>query len=146
MRVDFYQLSRDPVERVVAMLASKVIASGARLLVVSEDKAQRDRLSQELWRAPPQEFLANGEADAPGSDRQPILLSSGALAPNEASMIVIADGKWRDDATNFERAFLLFGESDTEAARSTWRQLDGLDNVEREIHKQDQQGKWTAGG
>jgi DNA polymerase-3 subunit chi len=146
MRVDFYQLSRDPVERVVAMLASKVLASGAKLLVVSEDDKQRGVLAQELWRAPPHEFLANGESDAPGADQQPILLSSSLDAANGATMVMLADGKWRDEAARFDRAFLLFGEADTQAARDTWRQLDGISDVEREIHKQDAQGKWGAGG
>ncbi len=146
MRVDFYQLSRDPVERVVAMLARKVLASGARLLVVSEDKTQRASVSQELWRAPPHEFLANGESDAPGAERQPIVLSPKVEAANGATMVMLADGKWRDEATGFDRAFLLFGEADTQAARDTWRQLDGIADVEREIHKQDAQGKWAAGG
>ena len=53
MRVDFYQLSRDPVERVVAMLARKVLEAGERLLVVSSDADQRAELSKELWRAGP---------------------------------------------------------------------------------------------
>ncbi|HSM53660.1 MAG TPA: DNA polymerase III subunit chi, partial [Erythrobacter sp.] len=39
-RVDFYQLSRDPVERVAAMLARKVLQEGQRLLVVSGDPGQ----------------------------------------------------------------------------------------------------------
>ena len=146
MRVDFYQLSRDPVERVVAMLARKVLGSGARLLVVNEDTDQRAMLAQELWRAPPQEFLANGQSDAPGAERQPILLSGQVEATNGASMVMLADGKWREEAAQFDRAFLLFGEADTQAARDTWRQLDGLADVTREIHKQDAQGKWAAGG
>ena len=146
MRVDFYQLSRDPVERVVAMLARKVLGTGARLLVVSADKDQRSVLSQELWRAPPQEFLANGESDAAGAERQPILLSETVEPANGATMVMLADGKWREEAAGFDRAFLLFGEADTQAARDTWRQLDGIADVEREIHKQDSQGKWSAGG
>ncbi|WP_427965883.1 DNA polymerase III subunit chi [Altererythrobacter sp.] len=146
MRVDFYQLSRDPVERVVAMLARKVLQAGERLLVVSGDASQRELLSKELWRAGSEEFLAHGEASDPQPDKQPILLSGEAEAANGARMILLADGQWRENALGFDRALLLFGASETEAARALWRQLDGKEDVAREIHKQDEQGRWRAGG
>ena len=127
------------------MLARKVLQAGERLLVVSSDAEHRKQLSKELWKAGPEEFLANGEAEATGAEKQPILLSAGMDAKNGARMVLMADGKWRPEATGFDRALLLFGEGDTEAARSLWRELDGNDEVAREIHKQDAQGKWRAG-
>ena len=39
MKVDFWLLSRDPAERVVAMIAERVLADGGRVLVVSGDAA-----------------------------------------------------------------------------------------------------------
>jgi len=66
-------------------------------------------------------------------------------ATNGARMVLLADGKWRPEAAGFERALLLFGEGDTEAARALWRELDGDSDVTREIHKQDERGKWRAG-
>lgn len=143
--MDFYQLSRDPVERVTAMLARKVLQAGERLLVVSADAAQREAVSKELWRAGPEEFLANADASRPGADKQPILLSDETAATNGAKMVLFADGKWREEALEFDRALLLFGPEDTEAARGLWRELDGKDDVTREIHKQDDSGKWRAG-
>ncbi len=145
MRVDFYQLSRDPVERVVVMLARKVAASGERLLVVSGDPGQRAVISGELWRAGPDQFLANGEASDSHPERQPILLSDRADAANGAKIVLLADGKWRSEALDFERALLLFGGGETEAARALWRELDGEDGVTREIHKQDESGRWQVG-
>ena len=47
-RVDFYQLSRDPVDVTVAKLARKVLQAGERLVVVSGDDAQRTHLSLQL--------------------------------------------------------------------------------------------------
>ncbi len=146
MRVDFYQLSRDPVERVVAMLARKVLGTGERLLVVSDDPGQRAAMSTELWRVGPEEFLANGEASAPQADKQPVLFSDKAEAINGAKIVLLADGKWRAEALRFERALLLFGADQTEAARALWRELDDEEGVAREIHKQDESGRWRAGG
>ena len=145
-RVDFYQLSRDPVERVAAMLARKVLQAGQRLLVVSGDPGQRAVIGRELWRGGPEEFLANGEADAGHAERQPILLSDKVEAANGASMVLLADGLWRPEALQFERALLLFGAAETDAARALWRELDGAEVVAREIHKQDESGRWRAGG
>lgn len=144
-RVDFYQLSRDPVERVAVMLARKVLQAGQRLLVVSGDPGQRAVIGRELWRGGPEEFLANGEADAGEAERQPILLSEKIEAANGASIVLLADGQWRPEALQFERALLLFGAAETEAARALWRELDGAVEVVREIHKQDEAGRWRAG-
>jgi DNA polymerase III subunit chi len=70
-RIDFYQLSRDPVERVVALLAAKAGDTGARVLVVSADQSARAAISEALW-ASEGAFLAHGEAEEPGAERQPI--------------------------------------------------------------------------
>ncbi|WP_394728478.1 DNA polymerase III subunit chi [Altererythrobacter sp. GH1-8] len=145
MRVDFYQLSRDPVERVTVMLARLVLKSGNRLLIVSENPGQRAVISRELWSAGQEEFLANGEADAEGAEHQPILLSEKVEPRNEAAMVLFADGKWREKAMTFDRAFLLFGEDQKQAARELWRALDSQDGAERFIHKQDENGRWQAG-
>lgn len=146
MRVDFYQLSRDPVERVAVMLARKVLETGQRLLLVSSDPGQRAVISRELWRCAAEAFLAHGEADDLHPERQPILLSDRVDALNGARIVLLADGQWRPEALGFERALLLFGPDRTEAARALWRELDDAADVTREIHKQDERGGWQAGG
>ena len=60
MTVDFWQLSRDPVEKVVALIAQRVMDQGERLLVVSENAEHREAISRGLWKAGPESFLANG--------------------------------------------------------------------------------------
>ena len=69
MKVDFWQLSRDPVEKVVAMIAQRVLDSDERLLVVSGEQAQREAISRELWKAGPESFLANGVTSTKGAER-----------------------------------------------------------------------------
>ena len=75
MKIDFWLLSRDPAERVVAMIAERVLAGGERALVVAEDAAQREEIGGALWEAKPEAFLANGQAGGNHDPRQPILLS-----------------------------------------------------------------------
>ena len=68
MKVDFWQLSHDPVEKVVALIAQRVIDTGERLLVVSKSPEQREAISRGLWAAGPQRFLAHGDAAAPAAE------------------------------------------------------------------------------
>src|SRR3546814_5482665 len=74
MQIDFYQLSREPVERVLPSIAQRILESGGRLLVVA-DEARLEQISQGLWHAAPETFLANGRAEGDHPDIQPILLS-----------------------------------------------------------------------
>ncbi|WP_336985966.1 DNA polymerase III subunit chi [Altererythrobacter aquiaggeris] len=142
MKVDFWQLSRDPAEQVAVMIARKVRASGERLLVVAKDSDQLDRIGKLLWETAPGEFLANGRADAAGAQHQPILLAPDCTNINHASHVVFADGEWRSGAAEFDRSFLLFGEDRLEDARATWRSLDGAEGLERSFMRQDD-GKWV---
>lgn len=141
-QVDFYQLSRDPVERVVALLAAKTLQAGERLLVVAEDALLRARLSEALW-AHEGSFLAHSEAGGVDDARQPILLAADCAPANGASFVLLADGVWREEALGFARAFLVFGSDTLEGARATWRALDGREGAERRYWRQDEGGKWV---
>ncbi|MEO1221150.1 MAG: DNA polymerase III subunit chi [Pseudomonadota bacterium] len=141
MKVDFWQLSRDPVEKVVALIAGRVLDSGERLLVVSKSQEQRQAISRELWKAGPESFLANGETGTAGSEIQPILISETPEPANTASHVIYADGEYREQS-GFQRVFLLFDDTTVEAARGTWRSLDGRDTLERAFFRQDG-GKWV---
>ena len=141
MQLDFWQLSRDPLERVVALIARRTLDAGERLLVVCEDASRREAIARTLWDEQPEAFLANGEATAPHAERQPILLSATCEPLNEARYAVLAGG-WREEAAGFARVFLLFGESGVTAARATWRRFDGREDVERHYDAQEE-GKWV---
>ena len=142
-RIDFYQLSRDPIERVVPLLAAKALQGGGRLLVVSHDAPQRAALSEALW-SREGEFLANGEAGENYADRQPVLLAADCHATNGATMAILADGEWREEAAGFDRTILLFGPEQTDAARGLWARLAGGDHSLR-IFKQGDSGGWREG-
>ena len=141
MKIDFWQLSRDPVEKVSALIAARVLSQGERLLIVSESADQRAAIAKGLWAAGPESFLANGEAGAPGADRQPILLSETIEAANGASHAIFADGAFRD-APGFVRSFLLFDDATLQHARQTWKALSDREGLERAFFRQDG-GKWV---
>ena len=144
-RVDFYQLSRDPAERVIPLIARAAKNAGERLLVVSADQEQLARTDKALWEMLPDAFLAHGAAGQPHADRQPLLLSQHCEAENGARFIAFADGRWRDDAFGFDRAFLLFGDATLDGARACWRMLGERDDAP-ERHFWLQEGrKWREG-
>ncbi|MDF8332672.1 DNA polymerase III subunit chi [Novosphingobium cyanobacteriorum] len=142
MRVDFYQLTRDPAELVLPALARLTLGAGERLLVVSEDGAQLDRIEKALWDRP-DSFLANGRAGGAHDARQPILLSGQADPANGAKFLALADGVWRDMA-GATRVFLLFPPDRIDDARACWRMLGQREGVERKYWRQDG-GKWREG-
>ena len=146
MKVDFWLLSRDPAERVVAMIAERVLADGGRALVVSGDASRREAISQALWEGKAEAFLANGQAGGAHDALQPILIGdSCTTAPNGAAACILADGLWRTEALEgdrFERVFLLFGEEERDAARSAWREVSAKDGLERSFYEQ-QGGRWV---
>jgi DNA polymerase-3 subunit chi len=140
-KLDFWQVTDDPIEKVVALIAQRTLDSGARLLVVSGNADQRSAIARALWQAGPESFLANGEADASGAERQPILLSATLDAPNGASHVVLADGQFRE-ATGFERVFLLFTPEGAADARQAWSTLGTSDNIERAYYAQENR-RWV---
>ena len=143
MRVDFYQLRRDPAKRVVPVLARNTLRGGERLLVVSERPGQLQAISEALWSAG-REFLANGLAGQGHEARQPVLLADTMDPANGARFVALADGVWREGAEPFARTFLLFDEASLQPARECWRMLGSREGVERRFWKQDG-GRWVEG-
>lgn len=144
MQVDFYQLSRDPVEVVLPAIAGRVLGLGARLLVVAQDAAMLTRISDGLWAGPPESFLAHGRAGQGNDAYQPILLSNAVAAGNGARHIALADGLWRDEALDFERAFYFFDTETIEGARASWKALSRREGVEPRFWRQEGR-KWVQG-
>lgn len=142
MRVDFYQLGAAPLEQVIATLADKLLGQDERLLVVAEDEPLLARLDRILWDQGPASFLPHGLAGSGEDSRQPILLAAAADPANRARNLLIADGKWREAALGFDRAFYLFGTATLEEARAAWRSLGEGEGVERHYWAYEE-GRWV---
>ena len=142
MQVDFYHLTRTPVERVLPRIAERVLEEGGRLLIVSEDEALAERLDVHLWNYRPESFLPHGRAGKSGEQDQPVLITASCEASNLARNIALGDGIWREDALKFDRAFLFFGEDRIQEAREAWRSLGKIEGLNLRYWKQDEAGKW----
>jgi DNA polymerase-3 subunit chi len=146
-RVDFYQLTRDPVERVLPAIATRILDGGGRLVIVAAPAMQRQAIDEALWTLQPASFLPHGAAGSPDEAVEPILIAGtldGAPA-NQACYIALADGEWRDEALAFDRAFFLFDNSRIDDARAAWRKLAAMEGAETHFWKQDDRGRWTEG-
>ena len=140
-RLGFY-LAAQPVERVLPLIARAAKRNDQRLLVVADDADLLERVDRALWEQFPEDFLAHGLADAPHADRQPVLLSTECAPANGAPLVALADGRWRPEAEDFDRALLFFDDSGRAAARETWRLFDQREDVTREFHELEG-GKWV---
>lgn len=142
MQVDFYHLTRTPLERALPQIAEKVLESGGRLLIVAEDSEARAKLDQALWGYRPESFLPHGQAGGADDARQPVLIAEMPEAANGARHIALVDGIWREEALGFDRAFHFFDEDAIAEARVAWKALADRDGVERRYWKQDESGRW----
>ncbi|SFP37605.1 DNA polymerase III subunit chi [Sphingomonas rubra] len=142
MQVDFYHLTATPLDRALPQIAEKVVASGARLLIVSAGEAQRATLDRLLWAYAPESFLPHAQAGAGDDASQPILIAGEVTAANAARHVALVDGAWRDEALGFDRAFHFFDDEAIPAARLAWKGLGGQDGVERRYWKQNDAGRW----
>lgn len=142
MQVDFYHLAAQPLERVLPRIAERVIEGGGRLLIVDADEARRERLDRLLWEYSRDGFLPHALADAGDDAAQPVLIAPEPTAGNAARNVALADGRWREEALGFDRAFLFFDEERTADARAAWKGLADRDDVERRYWKQNDAGKW----
>lgn len=144
MQVDFYQLSRDPVDQVLPAIAARILDMGERLLVVAGDTGRLERISAGLWGGAPESFLAHGRSGEGRPDVQPILLADAVVAANGARHIALADGIWREEALGFDRAFYFFDADTIDGARTSWRALAKRDGVTSRFWRQEGR-KWVQG-
>ncbi len=144
MRVDFYHLTATSLERTLPSICERLLAASERLLVVTAPERVA-ALDRELWTYATESFLPHAAA---GSDRdagQLILIASDAEPTNNARNIALADGKWRDEALSFDRAFYFFDSATIDDARASWRALKDRADTERHYWKQDDNGRWVEG-
>jgi DNA polymerase-3 subunit chi len=141
MQVDFYHLTRQPLEQVLPRIAERVTEGGGRLLIVAESETRRDALDNLLWTYAPESFLAHGQA-GDGEGDQPILLAPAVNPANGARNIALVDGIWHDEALGFDRAFHFFDEDRIRDARAAWKALADKPGIERRYWKQTDAGRW----
>ena len=125
----FYHLTRSPIEATLPELLEKTLARGWKALVRGGDRKRLDWLDGKLW-AGDTGFLPHGLAGGPHDADQPVLLTTGADAPNRADILFAIDRAEVSvaEAQGFQRVCILFdgnANSAVEFARGQWSALAG---------------------
>lgn len=124
-RVDFYHLTRWPLDRALPPLLQKVLENGHRAVVLVATAGRVAELDNVLWTFDDAAWLPHGPADGPHPADQPILLTDAVIdVPNRADVLVRADGADGYEVARFSRTLDLFDGTDpaaVEAARARYR-------------------------
>ncbi|MEZ5924797.1 MAG: DNA polymerase III subunit chi [Hyphomicrobiaceae bacterium] len=139
----FYQLDRQPLDRVLPALLERTLERGWRAVVQAGSVERIDALDTELWTYDEASFLPHGTDRAGDVERQPILLTVGDNNPNGASVRFLVDGASIEDFSGYRRIVHLF-ETSEEAlakARREWKLAKEKGAVVT-YWQQDAKGRW----
>lgn len=120
----FYQLERQPLDRVLPGLLEKTLERGWRAVVQAGGKERLEALDALLWTYSEESFLPHGTVSDGFADRQPIFLTIEDKNPNSAQVRFFVDGAECPDFSGYERIVYLFdGRDETERglARRQWK-------------------------
>lgn len=142
----FYHLERARAEDVLPQFIEKSLERGSRAVVQSVSAARLEDLSKLLWTWSDDAFLAHGTADDGFGHLQPVWLTTGADAPNAATVRILVDGAQHDSLDGLNRLVIMFDGADeaaVSAARQKWKQVTALDGVTATYWQQDERGRWV---
>ena len=140
----FYHLEHGSIDLALPELLEKTLARGWRALVRSTDAGLVDHLDDWLWTCRDDAFLAHGRSGEPNASRQPILLTSGEDAENDAQALFILDEP-PGQLDRFERCVVLFQGADEVAlarARRLWSTYKAAGSAVAYWKQQETRG-WT---
>ena len=122
----FYHLERTALDQALPELLERTLARGWRALVRSPFAERVEHLDGWLWSFREDSFLPHGAAGEGSDERQPVLLTTGMDAPNDAQVLFLLDGAEPGELDGFERCVILFDGRDEAAvasARGRWKTL-----------------------
>jgi DNA polymerase III subunit chi len=141
----FYQLQRQPIERVLPALLERSLERGWRVVVQAATDERVEALDAHLWTYREDGFLAHGTYREGEADAQPVLLTVHDHNPNAANVRFLIDGvPVPADAAAYQRIVLLFDGEDEDAlaaARGHWAdaKANGFDVT---YWQADEHGRW----
>src|SRR5215831_5323259 len=112
----FYQLQRQPLERVLPTLIEKSLERGWRVVVQAASEERVEALDAHLWTFRDDSFLPHGTWREAEAREQPILLTLDGDNPNGAAVRFLIDGApMPADADAYQRIVLIVDGEDPDA-------------------------------
>ena len=142
--IRFYHLQSMPLDRALPKLLEKVLASGARAVILLGSEERVAQIDGALWTYDPNSFLPHGTARDGRPEDQPAWITAEDENPNGARVLILADGTGSSHVTEFEKCLDVFDGNDADAvaaARERWR---GYKASAHQVTywKQDDSGRW----
>ena len=146
-QVDFYHLQKQSLENVLPKLLEKAYATGKPIKVKVGNEDRVEFINSALWSYDEQSFLPHGSKKDGFGEEQPIWISAGDDAPNQAVFLFLVDGAavTPDVLSQYERVFNIFdgnSEAALNQARAFWKELKTSGNTIN-YWQQDDAGKWN---
>ena len=125
--VRFHHLERRRLEEALPRLLERALEEGRRVVVRASSEEMVAALNERLWTYDDASFLPHGAAGDGDPTTQPIFLTSEAVNPNAATMLVRLSGvEAGENEEAFDLVVLMFDGRDEAAlahARGEWRRL-----------------------
>ncbi|MBB4659443.1 DNA polymerase III subunit chi [Parvularcula dongshanensis] len=143
----FYHLERSTLAQVLPALLVRTIERGQRALVRCGTPEGLEEIDGHLWTFRDESFLPHGRAGEDHEAAQPVLLTLGEAAPNEAKVLFLVEGApvSAEAMASFARAVVMFDAEGAPDAREAWRAVKGA-GLDATYWKQTPQGRWEKAG
>ncbi len=125
----FYHLTRAGLDDTVAMIVTRALGQGWRVMLRGTDATQLGQLDDKLWLGPEDGFLPHGLEGGPMDAAQPVLLGQGAIANGAQGLVLLSGAEVvQSELDGLQRVWILFDGADAaavQAARGQWTLLTG---------------------
>lgn len=146
-KINFYHLTKTPLEKALPKLLEKVLASGDRTVVKANDNDRVEKLNKDLWTYTTKFFLPHGSKNDSNHSRQPIYLTDEDENPNGSKVLAVVDNAEASEIKNFDKCLYIFNGLETEQvskARNRWK-IYKDEGFELVYWKQNEKGGWQQG-
>lgn len=140
----FYQLDRQPLDRVLPGLLEKTLERGWRAVVQAGSKERAEALDALLWTYAEESFLPHGMARDGFAAEQPVYLTAADDNPNGATVRFLVDGAEANGLSAYDRVVFLFDGRDEDAlaqARTQWKRVKA-EGLAATYWQQNEHGRW----
>lgn len=130
-RVDFYHLTKAPLEQVLPKLCEKAYSTKMKIKILLGTDERVEFINSLLWTYSEESFLPHGSKKDGFVEEQPIFISTNNENENNAKILILADGGYieSDALNNYERILNIFDGNNDEAlnkAREYWKDIKSL--------------------
>lgn len=143
--VNFYHLSRRPVEDALPLLVARVLAGGQRLLIHAATPVFAKALDDRLWTFDAESFLPHA---SPGSSIDPtfehVWITTDTDNLNKAKVLLLADQTNSPHIATMEKVLIVFDGRHRESlqeARAAWKSLKEAGHTLR-YFQENEDGGW----